>query len=140
MRVWAAPYPHLWFSKAAARTRRLFCTADFQVCGIAGFQTRWRHRKPAHLILGRSADLEIGDTAGWKPAVRLAQDAGKVRGMGPLFDPHRTNVRWQRAAEPSVAISSGRLRLMRSFALFIFTIRIFLPIVNSQKHTIAFCA
>ena len=60
-------------------TRGLFCTADFQVCCIAGFQTRRRHRKPALSILERSADLEIGDTAGWKPAVRPAEDAGQVQ-------------------------------------------------------------
>jgi len=40
------------------------------------------------------------------------QDAG----MGPLFDPHRTDVRRQHAAEPSAAISS--MVLMRSFAIF----------------------
>ena len=34
------------------------CSADFQVCCIAGFPARWPHRK------SRAADLEIGDTAG----------------------------------------------------------------------------
>ena len=77
-KVRAAPYTHPWVSNATAGTRRLFCSADFQVCRIAGFQTRWRHRKLAHSTLGRPADLEIGDTAGWKPAVRLAQAACKV--------------------------------------------------------------
>jgi len=33
-------------------------SADFQVCCIAGFQTRWSHD------FARAADLEIGDTAG----------------------------------------------------------------------------
>jgi len=52
-----------------------------------------------------------GRQAGWPP---LPQDAG----MAPLFDPHRTDVRRQRAAKPSAAISSGRLMLMRSLAIF----------------------
>jgi len=81
-----APYTHPWFSNAAAGTRRLFGSADFQVCGIAGFQTRWLHRKLVPSTLGRPADLEIGDTAGWKPAVRLAQAACKVQGKTPLLD------------------------------------------------------
>jgi hypothetical protein len=34
------------------------CGADFQVCCIAGFQTRCGHELPQH------ANLEIGDTAG----------------------------------------------------------------------------
>ena len=34
------------------------CSADFEVCCIAGFPARWPHRK------SRGADLEIGDTAG----------------------------------------------------------------------------
>jgi hypothetical protein len=60
--------------------------------------------------------LEIGDTAGCpakRDAVRLAQDAGMV----PFFEPHRTDVRRHRAAEPSAAISSRRLMQMRSFAI-----------------------
>jgi hypothetical protein len=75
----SAPYTHLWYSNGTTGTRRLFGTADFPVCWLAGFQTCRRYRKRAHSILGRPAGLEIGDTAGWKPAVRLAQDACKVQ-------------------------------------------------------------
>jgi hypothetical protein len=37
---------------------RMLCSADFQVCCIAGFQTR------AAFALDDHADLEIGDTTG----------------------------------------------------------------------------
>jgi len=39
-------------------------SADFKVCRIAGFQTRVPSADPTRSILRRSADLEIGDTAG----------------------------------------------------------------------------
>ena len=60
---------HLWFSNKTAGTRRLFCAADFQVCRLASRstgQTCWLHRKLPHSTLGRPANLEIGDTAGWE--------------------------------------------------------------------------
>jgi len=41
-----------------ARRSRNPSSADFQVCRVAGFQTRRLHDS------GRSADLEVGDTAG----------------------------------------------------------------------------
>jgi len=40
------------------------CGADFQVCCIAGFQTRVPSASPMGSIFSRPADLEIGDTAG----------------------------------------------------------------------------
>jgi len=47
--------------KPEARSGR---SADFQVCSIAGFQTRAVFVGPARLNLRRPADLEVGDTAG----------------------------------------------------------------------------
>jgi hypothetical protein len=44
--------------KNTARRSRNPSSADFQVCCVAGFQTRRLHD------CGRSADLEVGDTAG----------------------------------------------------------------------------
>ena len=51
----------------AWRPRR---SADFQICCIAGFQPADASRpaKPRHWR--RLCRLEIGDTAGWKPALR----------------------------------------------------------------------
>jgi hypothetical protein len=52
----------LWFldvfSGRNGPLRGRACSADFQVCCIAGFQARWQSGKSS------SADLEIGDTAG----------------------------------------------------------------------------
>jgi hypothetical protein len=44
--------------KNSARLSRNASSADFQICRIAGFQTRGSHDA------GRPADLEIGGTAG----------------------------------------------------------------------------
>jgi hypothetical protein len=39
---------------------------DFQVCCIAGFQTREPPAIFTRSVFERAADLEIGDTAGWE--------------------------------------------------------------------------
>src|ERR1039458_4718324 len=41
-------------------------SADFQVCCIAGFQTRAPSANPTRSTFQRPADLEIGDTADWE--------------------------------------------------------------------------
>src|SRR5262245_28777043 len=46
------------FAKVEGQRSRKQCSADFQVCCIAGFQTRSTHDDAC------AADLEIGDTAG----------------------------------------------------------------------------
>ena len=46
-------------------------SADFQVCCIAGFQTRSPHE------VARPADLEIGDTTGLETCATSFADAGK---------------------------------------------------------------
>jgi hypothetical protein len=52
--------------KGAKAQRRNGSSADFQVCGVAGFQTCRR------FSLGRLADLEIGDTAGLETCATTA--------------------------------------------------------------------
>jgi len=43
-----------------------FCSANFQVGCLAGFPTRRRRAKLARPAHARSADWEIGETAGWE--------------------------------------------------------------------------
>src|ERR1700733_9528358 len=46
----------LWQTGSGVWLAPVWRSADFQVCRVAGFQTRWPH--------GRGADLEVGDTEG----------------------------------------------------------------------------
>jgi hypothetical protein len=47
----------------------LFCSADFQVCCIAGFPTRRAFEDKNAFENTAPADWGIGDTADWKPAL-----------------------------------------------------------------------
>src|SRR6266545_2817194 len=58
-----------WLSMVAS-TCRVRRSADFQVCCIAGFQTRRLHDVERH------ADLEIGDTAGLETCATPADALG----------------------------------------------------------------
>ena len=70
-------------------------SADFQVCCIAGFQTRRRWTFLCARAVARPADLEVGDTAGWETCATGGQRAnfgipGLIRaaGVGWFANPH----------------------------------------------------
>jgi NADH-quinone oxidoreductase subunit M len=62
-------------------------TADFQVCGIAGFPTRRLFADRTRSIAGRPADWEIGDTAGWETCATLMPEAFQVLLTSPPPSP-----------------------------------------------------
>ena len=58
--------------RKGAKPQRRRRSADFQVCCIAGFQTRYAFARPA--------DLEIGDTAG----LETCATSSRLRAFAPL--------------------------------------------------------
>jgi hypothetical protein len=86
------------------------CSADFQVCRVAGFPTRWSSSS--------GADLEVGDTAGWETCAtsRWARHRYNSAGHGSERPGQGGPSHWVNLAimrgnrvlfEKSVVISSG---------------------------------
>ena len=54
----------------ACRRLPVCCIADFQSAGLPYYPAAWDHSKPCR--------LEVGDTAGWKPAVRFVPQTSSL--------------------------------------------------------------
>ena len=73
-------------------------TADFQVCGIAGFQTCEPCKVRTRQSVLHAADLEIGDTAGLETCATASSCAGaaQVLELVPIKHFHQEFLKWRR--------------------------------------------